>query len=137
MIKVYVIWNKNSPPNILNIENPPFYVRKSRHLYMIMFRCMCVLLFQDLHHISYVNYDIVDFQNCLKFIINWSKFIIFKRFRFLVYEPLLRSQEKFSQDSDLFATELMWDPAEHLVSLAENQNLENTNYMGVFSRNRP
>ena len=96
---------------------------------------MCVLLFQDFHHIFHVNYDIVYF-NCLKFIVNWSKFIISKRFRFLVYEPLLRSEENFSQDSDLFATELMRDPAERLVSLAENQNLENTYYKEILPNNR-
>jgi len=30
----------------------------------------------------------------------------------------------------------MWDPAEHLVSLAENQNLKNINYMSTISNNR-
>jgi len=48
------------------------------------------------------------------------KIMIFVRFWCLVLELHMRSQENFSRVSDLFATELMWDPAAHLESLAEN-----------------
>jgi len=59
---------------------------------------------------------------CQKSSLNGSKFMIFVRFWYFVLELHVRSQENFSRVSDLFATELMWDPAEHLESLAENQN---------------
>ena len=56
----------------------------------------------------------------------------------LIYDIKASSEipENISIISDLFATELMWDPAEHLVSLAENQHLENTNFMEITAKNR-